>query len=685
MKKRRFLSILLICCLMFTFIPMTVLAVPNATSIVYLNGWSGDDSNTGADAENAVKTLERAQELAGENGTIMITGVVTFSNAGEVNLSGVTVKRDASYNGALFSLSGNTTMNLSNVTLDGNKSEVTARSSLVEIKNGAVLNISTGAKLCNNSTEWDGGGVSVEGKNSKLYMNGGSIENNESAYSGGGIYCVDGGYVEITGGEIKNNSAEWGGGLSILVATGVLNGGSITGNSIYGNGAGVYLEDGEFRLTSGSITGNTTENGSGAGIFSYEYDGSSIVKVQGGNISENISTNDGGGDAICFVGKLELSGSPNISGEVLMRDDAIEDIKVDVVGIFEPTQPVTLEDNLWNDNRILVTYAEGLTPDVSKFQFTSEKWGARVEGQNIKRVEMHPVNIWVYQTQRYEYFYTMPGEPFDQSKIPSEAVTKAGYSVVGWTERKYDDDTVILGDWDMKDPVTRPLALHPVWKLDPTEVTLTAKDGKVHVVGGSDTLTAAVSHSASGITYHWKWYKGDELISDGSNNEQLEITEAGTYRVVVTATDGSGFSEPVEKSITIVEEDHIFPNNWNLNDDEHWKNCSICNTKGHGGSHIYGDWVVTKPATDTQEGEQEKTCTVCGHKIKSPVPVTDGTTEPTDPSEPENKPVKPDKEKPIDGDTNSPQTGDNSNIVLWIVAILASGTVLYNRKKKYSR
>lgn len=43
-----------------------------------------------------------------------------------------------------------------------------------------------------------------------------------------------------------------------------------------------------------------------------------------------------------------------------------------------------------------------------------------------------------------------------------------------------------------------------------------------------------------------------------------------------------------------------------------------------------------------------------------------------------------------DNDTSSPQTGDDSNITLWIAAMLASGIVLtvtafYNRKKKYSR
>lgn len=47
-------------------------------------------------------------------------------------------------------------------------------------------------------------------------------------------------------------------------------------------------------------------------------------------------------------------------------------------------------------------------------------------------------------------------------------------------------------------------------------------------------------------------------------------------------------------------------------------------------------------------------------------------------------------EKDTTGDTTSPQTEDNSNIVFWTAVMLASGTVLigtvlYNRKRKYSR
>ena len=51
-------------------------AAPYAAA-VYLNGERGSDDKTGTDAENAVKTLAKAKELAGEGDTILITGNVS--------------------------------------------------------------------------------------------------------------------------------------------------------------------------------------------------------------------------------------------------------------------------------------------------------------------------------------------------------------------------------------------------------------------------------------------------------------------------------------------------------------------------------------------------------------------------------------------------------------------------------
>ena len=67
-----------------------------------------------------------------------------------------------------------------------------------------------------------------------------------------------------------------------------------------------------------------------------------------------------------------------------------------------------------------------------------------------------------------------------------------------------------------------------------------------------------------------------------------------------------------------------------------------------------------------------------------PTDPTDPTT-PTDPTEPTD-PAKPEQQGKPSGQTESPQTGDSSDMALWIGLMLAScggvlGMLLYRRKK----
>lgn len=96
-------------------------------------------------------------------------------------------------------------------------------------------------------------------------------------------------------------------------------------------------------------------------------------------------------------------------------------------------------------------------------------------------------------------------------------------------------------------------------------------------------------------------------------------------------------------------------------------------------AHRYGEWTVTKEATETECGEKEHTCTVCGYTEKveieklpaaKPNPGTSTSTNNTDTN------------------VQSPQTGDNSNMTLWLALMAVSGgtlIVIAARKKKKSR
>ena len=648
---------------------------------VYLNGVSGQDSNDGTTAQQAVRTLQKALELAGDGGTILVTGYVMLEDAGEITLNNVTIKRDVSYGrsgsglsriqmlwlrgdttltlgeGAILdggntgegspiiqieaSGSGNTILNIGpGAVLQNNKyTAVSVRGTsdaakgIVNMTGGAIqnnegdasgdaaaaVNIGNygvfylrGGEIKDNYTEgWGPGGMEI-GSGGSLYMSGGSIKNNETLEGGGGLLNYYG-YAELTGGRIEGNTAYYGGGIAMLgPATTVLDGTVIAGNRTDGNGAAVYLEglsSGECRfiMKSGSITGNTTTDGDGAGIYGWANSRPTVIEIQGGTISGN--TTQWSGEAVYLGGRegytaaatLELSGSPQIAGDVFLNDDLFPDAKVDIIGEFTPVQPVEIDDTSWTDYRTVAVYAAGLTPNMQHFTTDPQRInnGLILDGQEIKSINLKTVIIREKDgSVNYGNLQVLPDTRIDPAKLPS--IARKGYTLKGFQKSTGEE-------WNLEtDIVSESMILYPLWKLDPATFTLTADKESVHVTpveGGEVTLTAAVSpHAASNITYTWQWYRGSELIAEGKNNETLTVTQAGTYKVVVTADDGRQFSDPKELSIVISEEGHIYPDEWESDETHHWKECTVC---GH-------EDAKTVHAGGTATCKDQAVCTDCG-------------------------------------------------------------------------
>ena len=100
----------------------------------------------------------------------------------------------------------------------------------------------------------------------------------------------------------------------------------------------------------------------------------------------------------------------------------------------------------------------------------------------------------------------------------------------------------------------------------------------------------------------------------------------------------------------------------------HWDECQ-CKDVQNKELHKYGDWKVTKEATQTAVGEKEHTCTICGYTETAEIAKLPATTDPTNP------------------DTTTPATGDNSHMALWFALLCVSGsgvigTTVYGRKKR---
>ena len=85
------------------------------SSVVYLDPKNGDDINSGEDAANAVETIQKAVELAGEGGTIIVESTVTID--APLNLSNITIQRSADMQGTLLYVISDLT--LTNVIVDG--------------------------------------------------------------------------------------------------------------------------------------------------------------------------------------------------------------------------------------------------------------------------------------------------------------------------------------------------------------------------------------------------------------------------------------------------------------------------------------------------------------------------------------------------------------------------------------
>ena len=187
-------------------------------------------------------------------------------------------------------------------------------------------------------------------------------------------------------------------------------------------------------------------------------------------------------------------------------------------------------------------------------------------------------------------------------------------------------------------------------------------------------------------TEHWQECScGEKLNVANHIYGDWKVTKEATETEVGSRERGCTVCEYVQVEIIpeIGHEHGIHDETWKYDETDHWQECS-CGEKLNVANHTYGDWKVTKEATETEAGSRERGCAVCEYVQTEAIPAA-GTGEPTDSTDPTDSSDSQGQQDPS-GDTGSPQTGDGSDMALWIGLMMAScggvlGMLFYRRKK----
>ena len=191
----------------------------------------------------------------------------------------------------------------------------------------------------------------------------------------------------------------------------------------------------------------------------------------------------------------------------------------------------------------------------------------------------------------------------------------------------------------------------------------------------------AATEEAEGYTGD-KWCLDcDQMIEEGTVIAKLDHTHAMVKTEAKAATceedgnieyytcskcgkkynDEAGTRELTDEEIIIEAAGHSYSTEWKSDADSHWHECT-CGERSEEGSHTFGDWTVTKEATDTADGSRERKCTVCGYVQSEKISATGGATDDTESGGTDSS-----------GDSDTPQTGDKSNFFLLLALMVIGG------------
>ena len=253
-------------------------------------------------------------------GALTMSGTAQIGGTGEANT--------APMGGGVFVTGAGSKLTITGGKIIGNKATGASPNGCgggVAVEGGATFDMSGGSIQGNTSEQDNGGGVAVRtGAQFTLsgtaQIGGGDpaqANKAENLYSGGGVF-VDDATFTMLGGSVMGNTAHNGGGVFLWqnrgTASFIMRGGSITNNESRIYGGGVYMSNGTFNMTGGSITGNEAPRSNGGGVYVW----GGTFNMSDGGISGN--TANRGSGVYLDAGTLNLSGTARIDGNTAYID-----------------------------------------------------------------------------------------------------------------------------------------------------------------------------------------------------------------------------------------------------------------------------------------------------------------------------------------------------------------------------
>ena len=274
--KKRILSILLMCCMVLTLLPVQALAEDSAYTV-------GEDTGVSARA------------LAGTAGTKLKADNIDDYVAKGLGGGVYTLAEDVTISGTLR-VTGEATVDLNGHIL--RYAEEAEPDSIFRVTSGSTLTLTDSAPTATHSdASLPAGGLITGGKGYRY--DGGSGSYHIYTYYGGGVYVEPGASFELAGGTIyacgvqSGANSAYGGGIYVEGGSATMTGGAIRNcvvSTDYGaSGGAIYAKAGSVTMSGGVISGCSAKDG--GGILT----SGCTVQITGGRIENCKASEHGGG------------------------------------------------------------------------------------------------------------------------------------------------------------------------------------------------------------------------------------------------------------------------------------------------------------------------------------------------------------------------------------------------------